>query len=289
MWSLYKLQAKVWVSNMFNKIDFFMTIMFLVVMGSFVEMRIFENSTPDSYATLLSKANISVIASITLMMVASSSINTFGISFYEMRESVMLKRIGATNLNKGQAIISFMLWGMTSMVLLIGWMFIFVGICQIPGSNDIGWLGGILWIDPNDWANINWLGFFIAIIITMLSFYAISFFFISVAKDAATYQMIGTFYFFLIAFLGGSFTPNADRTWMNVISFLSPLGWGSDLMNYSMNGYEVFNFKDGLDYFNPTLGSSEHIKGIQLCGNIVMPVIYGVLAGAAAAKLFKWD
>lgn len=240
MWALYKLQAKGWISNLFNKMDFIMTALFLAVLGSFIVFKMDGAYEDPQRAMQLAKMNITIISSIVLLMVASSAINTFGMSFFEMRESVLLKRIGATEITKLQAVVSFILWGMTSMLFIVGWMALLVGICQIPFIADA--THGLLWVDGSIWAGANWAGVITAIILTMISFYAISFFFVSIAKNAMAYQMIGTFYFFLISFLGGAYTPNADLSWMTFISYMSPLGWGTDLMTASFQGANVFNF-----------------------------------------------
>ncbi len=289
MFALYKLQAKVWFANFFNKIDFFMVILFLSVMGSMAAAKL-GGASADPIA--LSIANINIVSSITLMMIASSSINTFGMSFFEMKESVLLKRIGATEITKPKAIGSFMLWGMTSMIMIIGWMFLLIGLCQIPSSPKT--LGGLLWISGDVWATIDWSGVFLSMIITMLAFYAIAFFFVSISKDVTGYQMMGTFYFFIVAMLGGSFTPNADREWMNIIGFLSPLGWGGDLMSSSISGQEWWNIVEGFDAISipSPVGDvvlAESATGWKVAGNIFMPIIYGTLAGLASAKFFKWD
>ncbi len=287
MWALYKLQAKAWFSNLFNKIDFLMTLLFLVVLGSFIVVQ----PGVKGNDTIISSMNVTMISSIVLLMVASSSINTFGISFFEMKESVLLKRIGATNISKFGAVGSFILWGMTSMLMLLGWMFIIVGFCQIPSISE--GTGGMLWVSGETWRNVNWAGVIIAILITMISFYAIAFFFVSINKNATGYQMMATFYFFLISFLGGAYTPNADRVWMDTISFLSPLGWGRDLMTHSMMGQNVFNF-NGSSVYDEILvaGVSVHENYMsvwQQVGMFAMPIIYGGLAGVSSAKFFKWD
>ena len=178
MFALYKLQAKAWLSNIFNKMDFIMTVLFLAVLGSFVVMGAKDSGFEygSSNELFLSQLNVNIVSSILLLMVASSALNTFGISFFEMKESVLLKRIGATEISKIGAVTSFILWGMTSMLFIIGWMAILIGICQIPGFASL--TGGMLWIDNSVWENVNWLGVLVAIIITMVSFYAISFFFV---------------------------------------------------------------------------------------------------------------
>ncbi len=284
MFALYRLQAKVWFANFFNKIDFIMVVLFLSVMGSMVAMRVAGATTDEgTYEAMLSQANIAIISSITLMMVASSSINTFGMSFFEMKESVLLKRIGATNITKPKAVGSFILWGMTSMFMILAWMFLIVGIFQIPASPDT--FNGLLWVSKDVWAQVDWFGVIFAIIIVMISFYAIAFFFVSINKNSTGYQMLATFYFFLVAMLGGSFTPNADRTWMEVIGFLSPLGWGGNIMTAAMHGQDWFNIIDG---FAPTFGA-DGATGIKAAANIFMPIVYGTLAGLASFKFFKWD
>lgn len=296
MFALYKLQAKVWFANFFNKIDFIMTVMFLSVMGSLAAVGVAGQFGGDIDLAIssgaLSAANLAIVSSVMLMMVASSAINTFGMSFFEMKESVLLKRIGATEITKPKAIGAFILWGMTSMLMIVLWMVFIIFLFQIPAmAGDTGALGGILYISGSDLANVDWAGVILAIIIVMVSFYAIAFFFISISKDVTAYQMIGTFYFFLATMLGGSFTPNASREWMDVIGFLSPLGWGGDMMAAATQGNDWWNIVDGFDQMvtNNGIPTTEHVDGIKLAGNIFMPIIYGGLAGLAAAKFFKWD
>lgn len=286
MFALYKLQAKVWFVNIFNKIDFFIVVLFLAVMGSIIASRIPTEGYPNGidYIDVLSISNFSIISSISLMMVASSAINTFGMSFFEMKKSVLLKRIGATEITKPKAIGAFILWGMTSMIFIVGWMFLLVALCQIGDENT---LGGMLYVAPKYWANVQWAGVFAAIFVVMISFYAISFFFISISKDVTSYQMLATFYFFLATMLGGSYTPNADRMWMDVIGFMTPLGWGGDIMNAAMNGHDWWNIVDGFTFKSP-LGDEE-VTGIKAAANIFVPILYGGLAGIASAKFFKWD
>ncbi len=292
MFALYKLQAKVWFVNIFNKIDFFMVILFLAVMGSIVAMNMQNAGIPESsYDAALSSANLAIIGSITLMMVASSAINTFGMSFFEMKNSVLLKRIGATEITKPKAIGAFILWGMTSMVMIVGWMFLLVAIFQIPSTSD-AW-GGVLWVSSEAWANVQWAGVLVSIIIVMVSFYAIAFFLISISKDVTTFQMIGTFYFFLATMLGGSYTPNADRLWMDVIGFMTPLGWGGGIMSAALSGQDWWNIIDGFEAITFGPGGAfifaEGSSGLKNAANIAMPILYGGLAGLASAKYFKWD
>jgi len=282
MWSLFKLQAKGYFSNIFSKVDFFTTVVFLFALGSISLVGI-QHSVPDiEYdSDIISSINISIISSITILMVMNSALYSFGFSFFEMKNSVLLKRIGATKISKIEAIFSFISWGMVTMLFTIIWIVFWVGIFQIPYIGEH--TGGLLYVNPTMWKNTNWLGVIFAILITAISFYAIAFFFVSIFKDAEQYNIVTTFYFFIFAFLGGAFTPNANREWMNIISYMSPLGWGSELMNHSIHGAKVFNF-GGYDF-----GGVHHINSLKSVGHFAFPLLYGGLAAGASVKLFKWD
>lgn len=262
---------------MFNKVDFFTTIMFLLVLGSMIIFKLPEGTPID----VISKTNIAIITSITLMMVMNSAMQSFGMSFFEMKNSVLLKRIGATKISKFEAIGSFMLWGFTTMFITLGWIFIWVGIFQIPKVGLMtNWM---LYVSPDIWANVNWAGFIIAIFITSLAFYAIAFLFVSVNKNSESYQITSTFYFFLAVFLGGTFTPTSSREWMTIVSYLSPLGWGTDLAISSMLGGNIFNLSAG------SLNVIESGSQFEAIGRFVFPIIYGISAGLASIYFFKWD
>lgn len=329
MLALYKLQAKGYFSNMFNKIEFFTTIMFLAVLGSMI---IFKTSSAfggsanldnQEYVMMISKLNITIISSIALMMIMNSAMQSFGLSFFEMKESVLLKRIGATKISKFEAVSSFLLWGLTTMLITMVWMSIWVGICQIPSVAEA--TNGLLYVDGSIWKGLNYGGMIVAIIITALAFYAISFLFVSFSKNAEMFQIMSTFYFFVAVFLGGTFSPSADREWMTIIGYLSPLGWGTSLMsNSALQGFNqsliehalnndvpnlnivpigiqegasanVFNFSGYyiFDEINTMPGaveiSFEHVGTFYVIGDIIFPMIYGILAALASMRIFKWD
>lgn len=279
MGALFKLQAKAYFANIFSKIDFFMAVIFLLVLGSLASTGLGYNNP------MLWKANIAIISSITIFMVMNSALFAFGFSFFEMKNSVLLKRIGATKISKFEAISSFLAWGMTTMLFTIIWISLWVGVFQIPYIAEH--TGGLLYVDSSVWKNVNWVGVVLAILITAISFYSIAFFLVSIFKDAEQYNIATTFYMFIFAFLGGVFTPNAGRDWMDVIGYMSPLGWGSELMQHSMVGANVFNFHGYDISLGPII--HEHISSLKAIGHFIFPLIYGGLAAGGSLKLFKWD
>lgn len=285
MFSLYKLQAKGYFANIFSKADFITTIMFLVVLGSITSFSMANNSMIDLETqqgiNQLSYANIGIISSITILMVMNSALYSFGFSFFEMKQSVLLKRIGATKISKIEAVSAFIMWGFTTMIFMVSWIAIWVGFFQIPAIAE--WTNGLLYVAPELWKDVNWLGVVTAIIVTSISFYAISFLFVSISKNSEMYNILTTFYFFFVAFLGGSFTPNSGRDWMMYVGYLSPLGWASEMMSHSMLGGEVFHF-GGYEMSN-----GQEVDALHSIGHILFPIVYGGLAGTASIKLFKWD
>lgn len=267
MKALYKLQAKAWISNPFVKSEFLLSVVFLVVLSAMATQ---NTSNPD----LLSITNLGIIGSIIALFTMNSAIYSFGFSFYEMKESVLLKRIGATKISKGGAIGSFVLWGMTSMAIMWVWILAIVGIASAVGPD----VSGILYVSKDAWANIDWVSTLSGLIVTAISFLPIAFLFVSLAPNSEIYNSIATIYFMLVGFLGGSMTPNVDREWMNIISYMSPLGWSTNLVQNGLFGITEWTSA-------APLGDWTSIGLVDLA----IPLAYGAAAGLASAKFFKWD
>ena len=272
MLAVYKLQAKAYFSNIWARIDFITAFLFLVVVGTVTKIN--GVRTPE--------ANVAVIASISILMVLNSAMWSFGFSFFEMKDSVLLKRIGATKISKPKAVLSFLMWGFTTTLLVLSWLGLWIGICQIPAVAKA--TDNLLYIDRATWLKVNWLGVFLAIIISSVSFYSIAFLFVSFNKNSEIYNITGTFYFFIIAFLGGAVAPTAGREWMTVIGYLSPLGWMSKFMGDAMLGAPIFHFGG-----YASISQNEQIGSLLAIGRIAFPIIFGALAAGASIKLFKWD
>lgn len=275
MFHLYKLQAKAWWHNPFAKTEFFTTTLFLLVIGSIVSMKLNDLGGTEAE---LSIVNIQLIASITVMMIMNGALFSFGFAFFEMKESVLLKRIGATNISKPKAIGSFVLWGLTTTAMIVLWIVVIVSICNAFPNNDI------LYISLND---VNWAGVIIAIIITAIAYLPIALFFVSISKNAEVYNIIVTFYFFIFVFLSGVLSPQVSRSWMTIIGYLTPMGWTNQLMSNSMIGYHVFNVANIGDIDDLKTSGSETIAlGVGL---FVVPIAFGVLSAGITTRTFKWD
>ena len=279
MWAIYKLQAKAYFSNIFARVDFITAVLFLIVIGSI-------SVAKGTQVAIASRENIAIVSSISGLMIFNSALWTFGLPFFEMKKSVLLKRIGATKINKPTAIGAFLLWGMTTTLFILIWISMWVGFFQIPAIAD--GTNNLLFISSSIWAKVNWGGLFVGIIITTLSFYSIAFLFVSFNKNSEIYNITGTFYYFIVAFLGGAVVPTINRDWMTVIGYMSPLGWTSKFMGDAMLGQHVFD----LSGYQTLLPGSDQFKNIgefKAIGRILFPIVFGTLALGASAKIFKWD
>jgi ABC-type multidrug transport system permease subunit len=279
MFALYKLQAKAWISNAYAWTNFITSLMFLAVIGSMMN--------PSGSADAASLVYLNVVGALMIFTSMNAAIQSFGFSFYQMKESVLLKRVGATKISKFGAISSFILWGFTTMLINILWMVFIVFMFTVFGHE-----GTMFFITTNSLNKINWLGVCVAIAVNAIAFYAVSLFFVSIAPNSEVYNIFATFYFFIIAFLGGGFAPAAKEThtWMKVISDLSPFGWTQTMMLHSIAGDSVFNFANGYAHIAvqnkiPTL---VHITSTEAIMNLAMP-LYGLLATGATVKFFSWD
>lgn len=296
MWALYKLQAKGWVSNFSNKTDLLISFIFLMVLGS-TSVFIFWNAgsnfigdtgLPISYdeqLNLLSDMNVTILSSIMLLMIGVSSLNTFGLSFYSMKDSVLMRRIGSTEITKFEAMVAFIGWGITTMLLNFCLIAGIVGICQLDAVANA--TDGMLWVDPTVWENANWLQMFLVFVLTTIALYTLTIMFVSISKNATMYQMTAMIYFFIVTFLGGGLTPTANREWMDIVSYLSPIGWGTDLFNYAFQGQDILNWGNGLDF--TTKFTTEHISGGMLGVSLIAPLIFTAIGGGVALKYFAWD
>ncbi len=274
MWALYKLQAKAWLSNHFAKAEFITSILFLVVLSS-LGVRNANSVEAISYI------NIGIIASITTLFIMNSAIYSFGFAFFEMKESVLLKRIGATKISKSKAVGSFVLWGLTTAFILLLWISLVIAIASAVGPD----VSGILYVDWSLVSNMQWDAIIFGVVLTALSYLPIAFFFVSITKNSDMYNMLVTMYFFLFGFLGGAFTPNSGREWMEVISYFGPIGWTREMVTNGMLG--TFNWTQEADSL-VAFGQTTDWTDIGLV-QMAFPLVFGLGAAGASIKTFRWD
>ncbi|NOQ50388.1 MAG: hypothetical protein GQ557_01820 [Mycoplasmataceae bacterium] len=289
------MQAKVWFRSPSSLLLFIFSTLYIIIFGTLVSMA--AEGMPPAQASAMVGAAFGTI--LTLMILSSASYQ-FGTNFLIMKDSVLLRRIGASKLTKPQVIGAFLLWALTTLFIVVIYVFLTLYL-----FSDVLSLIPIFY-----WSNVNWLGLTVAIIIGAISAYIFSFLLLSLANDTETYNIFNTLYFFFATALGGLFGGNAD--WMFVFGHATPIGWTADFISNSMSGNEVFHLSNGYDAFSSSITTDtewgtqfvqivEHpISGVPIGSQIIVlpwkasmdifaPLLISGVTGGVALKLFKWD
>lgn len=272
MFALYKLQLKVSIKNPFLIFDFLISFLFILIFGSIINASADLN---DQEKVILMTEFFGFILAILLI---SSGIYSFGFSFFTMKESILLKRIGASKITKTEAISAFMLSGFTILIFAIIWAFFVVWIF----SDDVFKV-----IPSILWTQIKWGAVIYGVAVGAIASYIIGFFFVSISPNSEIYNVFTTFYYFIALFLSGGFNFSGETIkWMEVIGWLTPLGWNSKFISDAMIGLDVWN----LSGYSAQLGTKIiETEAWEATLDVFMPLIFAGLAGLASLKTFKWD
>ncbi len=264
MFALYKLQIKVLFKNPFLIFDFLTAFIFILIFGSIVKLNLGLGVEGQFAMT-------SLFGFIIAMLLLNSGMYSFGFSFFSMKESILLKRIGASKISKSEAFSAFILSGCTILLLVLIWTF---SITAILGAGQV--------IPELRWSKMNWSAIIVGIIIGALTSYILALFFVSISKNTEIYNMITFLFFFFAVFLSGGLT-NSSAQWMEIIGYLTPVGWNAEFISNAMNGGEVWHLG------GYTLETGEKVYAWQATLDLIMPLIFAGLAGVTTLKTFKWD
>ncbi len=265
MFALYKLQTKVLFKNPFLIFDFLTSFIFIIIFGSLIQ------ANADMTSAMKETAMTSLFGFILAMLLLNSGMYSFGFSFFSMKESVLLKRIGASKISKPGALSAFMLSGITLLVLVLIWAFSITAILGV---------GGV--IPMISWGDANWSAVIVGIIIGAITSYILALFFVSISKNTEIYNMFTTLFFFFAVFLSGDLT-GSDAQWMQIISYLTPVGWNSEFISNAFLGLPVWNLGG---YSSAIVGDIEAWRATL---DLIMPIIFAAVAGLITIKTFKWD
>lgn len=289
MFALYRMQARVWFKNPFSYFNFIFATFFLVVLGAISGVQDTTAGVSDQQVQLLVQTSFGMAISAMII----SSANNFGFTVFNLRDSVLLKRIGATKITKTQVISEIVLWGVTTLFFVMIWIFFLQWLLGVTGFfgtyNDVGPLNPLNGqnIETN-WATIKWGGLIVAILIGAIVSYIIALFFISISPNTDTYNIITLFYFFFAVFLGGGVTIASTRDWMEIAGKFTPIGWNREFIVSSINGFDVFNFTAD-NIVNPPFDSVQTIEGYTSALDFFMPFVFMIVVMPFTVKAFKWD
>ncbi len=284
MWAVYKLRARTYFHSPSAYMLIFIALIYLAIFGTIVG----TNFGDDPIMGPVALANVFGII-LTLLIMSSASYQ-FGFEFLDMKKSVLLRRIGASKVNKSVVVGSFILWALT--VLMIVVVFVFFLIAIFSSASGL--------LPKFNWKTVNYFGLFVAIIIGAIGSYVIAFFFVALSNDTDTYNICTTLFFFASTALGGLFGGGAH--WMYIIGHLTPIGWTADLIQGAMNGDAIFHlggyvpnmmgagsFTEWGVLYNENTGAATYIVSWRATMDLIAPLIIAILAGGVALKKFKWD
>ncbi|BDV03726.1 MAG: hypothetical protein HPPSJP_4470 [Candidatus Hepatoplasma scabrum] len=281
MFALYKMQARVWFKNPFSYFSFIFATFFLVVLGAISAVQDTTSGASDQQVQLLVQTSFGMAISAMII----SSANNFGFTIFNLRDSILLKRIGATKITKTQVISEIVLWGITTLFFVMIWIFFLQWLLGVTGFFGQYSTGENI---ETDWGRIKWGGLIVAILIGAVVSYTIALFFISISPNTDTYNIITLFYFFFAVFLGGGVTIANTRDWMNIAGKLTPIGWNREFIVSSVSGFDVFNFTSA-NIVNPPFDSFEKIEGYTSALDFFMPFVFMIIVMPFTVKAFKWD
>ena len=283
MIALYKLNTNVLFKNPFLYVNFVISFMFLLVFGSILKASMV--GVPDEFVR---QAMTGLFGSLLVMIILNSGMYSFGYSFFLIKESVLLKRIGSTKITKMGAIFAYTLSGFTMLSINILWLFL---AAFLLSGDVIGLIPSLNW----DAGAQGWTGVIFGIIVAAIVSYITAFFFVSICKNSEIYNLVITLYFFIALFLGGgiSFTSEPSPEWMTWIGRCTPVGWNISFVSDAMLGNNVWDFANGYSYVTGVTPLGEPIKteveSWKAILNAFLPLVFaGVMLGITT-KTFKWD
>lgn len=214
MWALIKLQAKTMIKNPASLFMLIMPLIFVSIMGTSMA----END----------QAYTQIIGNVITMNLIAVTMMTFGYTLFEMKKSIIMKRIGSTQITKTRAMMAFFAWTSVVGTFTIVWTMIVAQIFASAGAT------------PNFlWGSIHWGSFFYALVVGTILSLAIGFFFVSISPNLEVFNMAASMYMMLNMFLGGLFLPGT-ADWMRYVSYALPHTFVGGLMKTAFSGESVF-------------------------------------------------
>ena len=242
---------------------------------------------PDKNADELASIVAIFVVTVLSIQTMQSGLMGFGVNFMEIKNSVLLRRIGATKLNKFDVLGAVFLYGITMWLISFLWIFI-----ATMGLNGIGLFYSNSTTGGQDVINrsldfmtkIEWGKLFISLIMMIVLSYSLGLFFTSIVPNIYAYHAISMLYFFVVSFMGGMLIPGAQPEWMTYVGYIIPHSYVSELFIWSSGNVEIGG--SGWSHWeNETLWISK----AKFAMNFICPLIISFLCIFSASKFLKYD
>ncbi len=270
MSSLYKLVLKTNIKGPALAFPLVMPLIFallysVVIPNDITNVAEINNKVALFYVTILS------------MVTMQSGLMGFGINFIAIKKSILLRRIGATELSKMNVILAIILFGLTLYVITFIWIFVaMILLTSIGAFYSLQADGSHVSAQITGWlAIINWGKLILVTLIMLFTSYSVGMFFTTLAKDDQAYMGIAMMYFFFAGFFGGLMIPGEQPEWMNIVGYIVPHGYIDPLYDW-VAGAIVGSGSGQIAIWEFSLG-------------FIIPILIGILALIGSAKFLKFD
>ncbi|WP_027123838.1 ABC transporter permease [Mycoplasmoides pirum] len=301
-WALFKLiNASFWRSGEKWFMSFVFTALFIVIFGYINQAILVSNNSQELVPAQGFKDALTGLAA---LMVISTGLNSMPVSIMEIKESVLMKRIGSTPIKPWMfitTIAAFYILIMIAQILLVLFViFIFFGFQTFgAGSilNPIQITGNQLFFTGYHANGLdistNWGGYIFGTIYTILLSIFLAILIVSLTKKSASASMVGGMIYFLSMFLSGLLFPLAVISNNNILyglSFISPFRYVNVLITLSWNGFNIFNLAEISEKITQFNGNLFGIKDIaEVWTGYFVPVIFIGLAIFFSIRRFRWS
>lgn len=275
---------------------FVFTFFFIAIFG-FINQAINTSNTGINDG-LIFKAGLTGLPA---LMVISTGLNSIPVSIMEIKESVLMKRIGATPIRPWMFVttVASFYFMITILQVLLSFFtfFIFFGfqtfVVDLKELNARVDVSGIQLLftgfkvgDVN--FQTNWGSYIFAMIYVLLLANFIAILITSVTKKSSSASMIGSMVFFFSMFLSGLLFPLSvisQNIGLNVLSFVSPFRYTNVLISLAWEGQSIFDLAN--------LDLQPEVTGIGSIAEVwtgyFVPLFFIVLTIFISTKRFRWS
>lgn len=171
---------------------------------------------------------------------------SYGVVFIALKRSVLLKRMGSTEMNKLDIILGIAFFGLTLWIISLIWVFLltifmcWIGMFYSVHNNilddsitHVTTTGVIEWMKYISWGKLA-----VTTLIMLVTSYSIGLLLTTISRDEQMYLGLGFLVFIVSGFFGGIMFPSASPDWMSYIGYIVPHSYIDNLYDWA-NGKQV--------------------------------------------------
>ncbi len=278
IYHLMVLRAKTFIKSPGMVFAFIMPLIYLIILGSV---------TPNLNQQL---------GALITMNIMSTIIFSFGQVMAQWKESVVIKRIGATPIKKSQFIITMLMFSFLFVTLSIMWTLGFAAFFEAIGlfGSVTNKETGISIPKEIYWSHVDFGALILGVIITIALTFGVATIFVSISSSSEIYSTMAMLYYMVSLFGGGlMFTPDmvagTSAEWLTYLGYILPHSWSAQWIMSSFGGIRIDpNISSSVESNILSPWDFEFDNHIQI-PRLVIPLVLAPIYGMIGIKLFSWE